>query len=190
MRAVAAKRLSGLPADNLAFSIGNAIALLNGAMPSEQEQQPSTAAPASSRSKLWLWVAIVAVIIGAAAGGLAFARGRRHPTTTTPEQPAVHAVLHLEPFVVNLSGGGYLRIGIDLGIAGEEEKNKPPSEPVQRIAVVRDLIVAVLTQNSADDLLSSEGKQKLKSAVLARLEQEMPQLHAREVYFTEFLVQP
>jgi len=158
----------------------------------EQQEEPSVAETPKSGGRLWLWIVIAVVVIGAAVGGLLLLRSRRHSAPAAPPtEPPVQTVLHLEPFVVNLSSGGYLRIGIELGIAGGEKGEKGKSaEPVQRVALVRDIIVSVLTQSRADDLLSPEGKQKLKTDLIGRLGQAMPELHAREVYFTEFLVQP
>jgi flagellar basal body-associated protein FliL len=47
----------------------------------------------------------------------------------------------------------------------------------------------VLTAGKADTLITSQGKAQLKKDVLAALQQSVPDLDVREVYFTEFLVQ-
>ena len=57
------------------------------------------------------------------------------------------------------------------------------------MATIRDSILTVLAQCKSGDLLTPEGKTKLKADLLAALNRDVPALQAREVYFTEFLVQ-
>ncbi len=105
---------------------------------------------------------------------------------------AVKDVLHLEGFVVNLAdppGDGFLRIGIDLGVghaikaSGEKESGTVPT------ALIRDVILRVLTTYQAVDLLVPAGKLRLKQQLLESLQSSVPELEIREVYFTDFLVQ-
>jgi len=57
------------------------------------------------------------------------------------------------------------------------------------VARIRDSILSVLTVCKADSLLTSEGKTGLKKNLVNALNQSVPELGVREVYFTEFLVQ-
>jgi flagellar FliL protein len=57
------------------------------------------------------------------------------------------------------------------------------------MATIRDSIITVLAQCKSNDLLTPEGKLKLKSDLVSALNRDVPGLQAREVYFTEFLVQ-
>jgi flagellar protein FliL len=101
----------------------------------------------------------------------------------------VHAVLHLESFVVNLSGAtgsGYLRVGIDLGLGIELKDGEMRTAYVAR---VRDTILGVLGSRSVEELLTPEGKTKLKSDLLDAIRERVPELRCQDVYYTEFLVQ-
>ncbi len=107
--------------------------------------------------------------------------------------PSVKAVMHLEPFVVNLADtedNRFLRVGIDLGLGkplpAKEGKGGEGDVPVARI---RDCILAVLTTWHSDALLAPEGKDKLKDELIHALRDRVPELGAKEVYFTDFLVQ-
>ena len=103
-------------------------------------------------------------------------------------QSEVKSVLHLEPFVVNLAAPeerAYLRVGIDLGLKGEMQKNSE----VAPTALVRDTLLGVLTTCSPQDLLTAEGKAKLRQELLQALQARAPTLGVEEVYFTEFLIQ-
>ncbi len=101
----------------------------------------------------------------------------------------VKSLLHLDSFVTNLnstSGNGYLRVGIDLGL-GMELKDSPAQ--ATNISRVRDIILGVLATRSVEELLTPEGKTKLKDDLLNAIRERSPEIHCREVYFTEFLVQ-
>jgi len=84
----------------------------------------------------------------------------------------------------------FLRVTMDLGVdrlpPGSNEEKATASIPVGR---VRDSILSVLTVCKADPLLTSEGKAQLKKSLVDILQKQVPELGAREVYFTEFLVQ-
>jgi flagellar protein FliL len=101
----------------------------------------------------------------------------------------VKGLLHLDSFVTNLnstSGNGYLRVGIDLGL-GVELKDSPAQ--ATNVSRVRDIILGVLATRSVEELLTPEGKAKLKDDLLNAIREHAPEIHCHEVYFTEFLVQ-
>lgn len=143
-----------------------------------------------SRGKKILLVVVVLLCVGLGAGGWLW-----HSSASRQNKPAdanvteVKSVLHLESFVVNLQGGdsdtGYLRVGIDLGLGiaaqGDGEKDV--------IAPLRDTILTVLGTQNVGDLLTPAGKAKLKDQILAAIQQRLPDIQCRDVYFTEFLVQ-
>jgi flagellar FliL protein len=95
--------------------------------------------------------------------------------------------MHLETFVMNLADSdqrSYLRIGIDLGLNNAAKHGE--ELPVAR---VRDTILGVLALAKVDDLLTAEGKNRLKQDLLHALTERVPDLGVEEVYFTEFLIQ-
>ena len=105
-------------------------------------------------------------------------------------------VLPLESFTVNLADaeeGRFLRTTFSLGVDGEVPATKDGGKAAGggsvSIAAIRDSILSVLTQCKSDELLLPQGKAKLKADLLNALNREVPALGAREVYFTEFLVQ-
>lgn len=84
-------------------------------------------------------------------------------------------------------GKAYLRVGIDLGLKGPpKNKEEVGGTPV---ALVRDTILGRLSLAQPDELLTAEGKTKLKASLLQALQQRAPELGVEEVYFTEFLIQ-
>lgn len=102
---------------------------------------------------------------------------------------AIRSVLHLESFVVNLSGASenaYLRVGIDLGVGSDPKDAEKQTAYTGRL---RDAILSVLAAQKVDDLLTPEGKATLKQDMLAAIKDRVPEVQCREIYFTEFLVQ-
>jgi flagellar FliL protein len=120
-----------------------------------------------------------------------------HRSSSTAQQkakaePEVRAVLHLEPFVVNLAdpeGDRFLRVGIDLGLERELGEHSRAGQTEMPIARTRDTILMILTTCKADGLMAPAGKTKLKEELTKALREHAPELGVQEVYFTEFLVQ-
>jgi flagellar FliL protein len=105
--------------------------------------------------------------------------------------PQIKAVMHLEPFVVNLADAEenrFLRVGIDLGLESplSAKGGKEGEVPTARI---RDCILAVLSTWHSEALQAPDGKQKLKDELVRALRARVPELGLREIYFTDFLVQ-
>jgi flagellar basal body-associated protein FliL len=106
-------------------------------------------------------------------------------------------VLPLESFTVNLADpeeGRFLRVTMALGVEGKlppitKNESKEPEAGAVSMATIRDSILTVLAQYKSDELLTPEGKNKLKQDLLAALNRDVAPLGAREIYFTEFLVQ-
>jgi flagellar protein FliL len=148
--------------------------------PTKIENQPAP----SKRSRSVL-VAVV-IVLAAVAAGLWIMRGAGTEVASSPDRET-GGTLHLDTFVLNLSDPGqrsYLRVGIDLGLSRPLEKtDAPPLGPL------RDTIISVLGQARADDLVTAEGKTKLKQDLLQAVQKRVPGLGVVEVYFTEFLIQ-
>jgi flagellar protein FliL len=122
-----------------------------------------------------------------AAAGVGPGAGCIASAPTEGEQNTIQSTLHLDTFVINLADvdqRSYLRVGIDLGLNRELKRDAAPP-----IAAVRDAVLGVLAQYKADDLMTAAGKTNLKEALLHALQQRVPQLGVREIYFTEFLIQ-
>src|SRR5579862_7501696 len=142
----------------------------------------------------WSWKAkktggVAAVLLGivmlAVAGSPACKKPSQSANDSTDGQDK--GVMHLEPFVVNLSDtddNRFLRVGIDLGL----EKTLSAKESDASAARVRDCIILVLSTWRSDALLAPDGKQKLKDEILHALQARVPDLGVKEVYFTDFLV--
>jgi flagellar basal body-associated protein FliL len=149
----------------------------------------ASAETTESKGKSRFGVIALALLVGLGAGsaGIMFLGCPAAPRVETAK-PTVKEVLHLETFTVDLSDPEqktYLRVGIDLGLDHEIKSGggAPPN------ALVRDTILTVLMGLKPADLMSPEGKHKLKEHILQSLRDRAPELGVHEVYFTEFLMQ-
>jgi flagellar FliL protein len=127
------------------------------------------------------------VILGVIAIWFWASRGSE-PYSAVNEAVPVRSTLHLETFVLNLADPdqrSYLRVGIDLGLNREAKHG----EELAPVGAVRDTIVSILAEAKLNDLLTAAGKTKLKENLLHALQERVPQLGVKEVYFTEFLIQ-
>jgi flagellar FliL protein len=111
--------------------------------------------------------------------------------TASENKTSAFSTMHLEDFVVNLAdrdGRSYLRIGIDLAVDGEVPKAKSEQHSAM-VPVVRDSVIMLLSAQKSDDLLTSDGKTKLKQDLIKALNEQLPELKVRKIYFNDFMVQ-
>src|ERR1051326_7275653 len=106
-----------------------------------------------------------------------------------PDDSKVKEVVELQPYVVNLTDkeqSRYLRLTVSVGIGSGEGSEKPSPLFTTRI---RNAMLAVLTTKASEDVLTVEGKAKLRKELLraAQAASEEPKVQA--IYITEFIVQ-
>lgn len=97
-------------------------------------------------------------------------------------------IMALDPFIVNLageSGKRYLKVAMQMelstGILADEVNNKMPQ--------IKDSIITVLSSKTTDELLTIEGKFKLKEQLLTRINSILNTGVVKNVYFVEFVIQ-
>jgi len=95
--------------------------------------------------------------------------------------------LSLEPFVVNLRGGGkrFLKVAITLGLEGE----KTAEQLKGRIPPIRNAILMLLTNKTFEEVSSVGGKKKLQEEIIACVNGIVEGEKVKEVYFTDFIAQ-
>ena len=145
------------------------------------------------RSSLPLLAALVFLTVLAGGGAVWFFAARDTTGAANKASPGPGQLVHLEGFTVNLADveeSHFVRVTMDLELErmpAPTEKEKPASGlPVARI---RDTVIAVLAASKAEPLLTPEGKIQLKKSLVSALNQKIPEMSVRDIYFTEFLVQ-
>lgn len=153
-------------------------------------------------------ITAVSVAMGVVGGGIFWlVRSGRLPLPTVPTaetkvEAAAPVATHemvLEPLVVNLADAGgkaYLRVALTLRVVDADDKKdtKAKDETSQDAknngeAAVRDTLLTVLGQETADTLLAADGKQHAKAELKDALADHASEIKVADIFFTEFLVQ-
>ncbi|RMD86648.1 MAG: hypothetical protein D6808_02875 [Candidatus Dadabacteria bacterium] len=99
------------------------------------------------------------------------------------EEP-LGAIFPLETFVVNLSGGGFIRVQVQL----EFKSRYVPKRFILKLVPLRDAIISLLSVKRKEDLLNLTGKDDLKLEILEVANAALGKEYIENVYFTQFIV--
>ena len=112
--------------------------------------------------------------------GEAGAEGEGGPVVLPP------AVLPLETFIVNLQvKGSFLRTTIQLEFAEPELPHTIESD----VPKIKDTIIRILSSKSSSELLTTEGKEKMRSEIRDGVNEVLGSEDVTQVFFTEFIIQ-
>lgn len=165
------------------------------------------AEPAKPKSKKMLIIVIVSVvlvlIIAAGVGALLFLKGKQGdeemaegaPAKTAPAEPRTPPVfLPLDNLVVNLGDPGGTRFA-QVGITVQVADAKTSDLVKAFMPSVRNGILLILSQRTADELLAPAGKEQLAANILALIQTETGLTDpsgkgpVQAVLFSNFIVQ-
>jgi len=143
---------------------------------------------------LVLVLAIVGVVVVMLAGGSDEPQNSGAPQTIK-EKPMkimdameVGPMFPLDTFTVNLlsdSGRRYLKVQMNLELDGEELA----AELESKTAVIRDVVIRLLSSKTLEEISTAKGKDKLKEQIVNQMNLRLRDGNIRNVYFTEFVVQ-
>lgn len=147
------------------------------------------------KSKLKIILPVLLIAVG---GVYKFVLAKPAPVP----KPKVEGEVYVLPkdFLVNLSDGKFAKLGVGLvfehgftaapAAGGHGAAAEPPEGygALPQEAVVRDIITDVVTDESAGDLTSREGREKIKVKILKRLKAQTD-VKAHEVLLTDIAVQ-
>jgi flagellar FliL protein len=161
-------------------------------------EAPATAAPAAApKKKSRLLFVILAAVLVLGAGGGVTAYWATHRATgaaegeAAPRKAGDPGLISLEPFVVNLAdqgGSRFLRVSVRLITESPEQAEKIQKSDVTLMRA-RSSILEVLTQQTADRLVTAAGKAALKQALLERTKTVLEGATVIDVLFSDFVVQ-
>jgi flagellar FliL protein len=165
----------------------------------EDGEEKKEAAP-KSKKKLIIIIALAVVLIG---GGVGAFLAMGHKTEGEEGGDAAEAeeesaekggeeatappfVFALEPFIVNLQiKGSFLKTTIQLQFTEPEQ----PPHLESDVPKIRDAVIRILTAKSAQEILSSEGKEALREELKEALNEALGGEDITQVFFTEFIIQ-
>ncbi len=153
------------------------------------------------KSKMMLFI-ILGVALAVLGGGGFFAYTKfLAPAPTLGEEvqevptdlpDPVGEIVSLEPFVVNLSdpkGKRYLKMRISLEIE-TETPTEEITEKINRLSPkLRDIVIMMLTSLSFEEVMTPEGKLRIRDELLERFNRVTRPEKIKNIYFSEFVVQ-
>ncbi len=108
--------------------------------------------------------------------------------STLPDDANVKKIIDLPPFIINLADteqARYLRMSVSLGIEAETSE-KPDQLFITRI---RNAMLSVLSEKKSEDVLTAEGKAKLRKELLSAAQAASEEPYVAAIYITDFIVQ-
>lgn len=176
-----------------------------------QDPQTNTADETKKKKgkgKTIVIIVLLVVLLGGAGGGFYFwrssvaASAKNKKASAAPEEKStgekttgessdsdVKKIIELPPFIVNLADtedARYLRMTVSLGVGGDEISEKPDQIFTTK---VRNAMLAVLTNKRSDEVLSAEGKTKLRKELLKAAQDASEEPQVKAVYITDLIVQ-
>lgn len=156
--------------------------------PEETEQQPQ-------KKKLSIkQIVIFACIILAVVGGGFFAyskffahhEGGKESAKEDDKKPKEQVLVPLEPLIVNLTDKNrFIKLSLQLEIGDKKYEGLIK----EKMPLMRDAIIMLITSKSFEAISGPDGKMMLKDEMLARLNQALGKEVINNVYFTELMVQ-
>lgn len=164
------------------------------------KEKAGAEAPAK-KSKTMLFVVIglvLVILIGGVGGFLMLSKSKAPPTSAEREEgegghegPAAEMVfVPMENFTVNLTGDQerFAQILITLAISDPKAQEIVKT----RSPLIRDRVLKIIAQKTAEELLTPKGKSKLAKEILEAVRASLPadaRKSIKEVLFTNFIVQ-
>jgi flagellar protein FliL len=155
------------------------------------ENKPGVETQGKSRKLLWISICAAIIIIAGSAAffGAPYLKGKIGKSAKKPQPEQVKATLALDPFLVNLADKEEIRFvktTFQLGLA--EEPNEEANNTAV-IAAIRDSIISLLSSKTAEQILTTQGKDKLREEIRSRVRSVAPRIDVLEVYIVDFVVQ-
>jgi flagellar FliL protein len=167
---------------------------------SDAAKQPE--APVKKSKKGLIIILAAVLVVGVAGGGGAWWFLRARPAEAAPAEdgnaPAAEkpgsgggGVVSLEPFLVNLADkehARFLRVSMRLIVENAKEAEEINKDEVKRTRL-RAAILELLTAQTAEPLLTQEGKNTLRADITKNSSKLLEPTHVIDVLFIDFVVQ-
>ena len=153
---------------------------------------PAAAAPAKGGKKKLIVIAAAVVVLGGGGAGAAYYFKSTPAEDAHAEPPASErGLISFEPFIVNLADPGgtrFLKASVQLIVKDAEIAKEVEETPVM-LMQARSTILDVLSQQTAEHLVSPEGKAEVRTAIKERVAANVHELEVLDVLFSDFVVQ-
>ncbi|NPA82256.1 MAG: flagellar basal body-associated protein FliL [Epsilonproteobacteria bacterium] len=94
----------------------------------------------------------------------------------------------MDQFIVNLlseNGSRYLKATIDL----EMDKQELSAELDKKKAIIRDIIIRILSSKTFEEISTIKGKERLKEEIVDKINEILVDGEIKNIFFTDFVIQ-
>jgi flagellar FliL protein len=161
------------------------------------EKEEAAAPPKPRIATKWIMIGVAGIVI--VAGGVTFGLMKYLRSAGTAaaaekvKKETVESTLNLDPFLVNLADKEavrFVKVTFRLGLSvDEKEVEEKLSKNNVFLAQIRDSIISLLTSKTSEEILTPEGKEKLRQEVQTRVNAFLSKGRVMEVYIVDFVVQ-
>lgn len=155
------------------------------------------------KKKMVIVVALVLVLLLGAVGAGFYVIWNKLSNLTPPAQasagaevaaeeesgpPPVGPILDLNTFIVNLADEDVQRF-LKTSISLEMDAPEGLEEATTRLPQIKDYVVTLLPSKKSADILSTEGKQVLRTQLIDGMNRFLTKGKVNTLYFTDFVIQ-
>jgi len=161
------------------------------------ENTPPNPMPAKKKGKLRIIIIAAAVLVVGGGGAILAMKYRRAPVDQSAKSKEaeitskIKSMMNLEPFLVNLADVEAnrfvkvtFRLGLDEPSLGEEYQDNTVI-----LSATRDQILSLLSTKTADELLTPEGKDRLRKEISEKVSAIFPKGKVVKVFILDLVVQ-
>ena len=149
---------------------------------------------AREKGKRVLLIILALVVLGGGGAFLALKNaGAPRDATSKEASPTerIKSMMYLDAFLVNLADAEdarFLKVTFRLGLDRENLGEEYAEDPII-LAATRDRILALLSTKTAEEMLSPEGKERLRAEIRDKVNPIFPKGKIVEVFILDFVVQ-
>lgn len=110
------------------------------------------------------------------------------PAASVSREPQIGITIELKPFIVNLAdpkASHFLKATITLEVKNDRAKDLTE----KMLPRLRNDILLLLSSQTLEDVISIEGKVRLRDEIMARVNRIIGRGQLKNVYFSQFVVQ-
>jgi flagellar FliL protein len=161
------------------------------------EKEEALTPPKPRFGTKWIIIGVAGIVIvagGATFGILKYLRSAGTAAAAEKvKKESVESTLNLEPFLVNLAdkeATRFVKVTFRLGLSvNEKEVEEKLAKNNVFLAQTRDSIISLLTSKTSEEMLTADGKEKLRQEVQTRVNAFLSKGKVMEVYIVDFVVQ-
>ncbi len=168
-----------------------------------EEKEKEQGQEEEKKKKPLLMFIIIGVVVLLAAGGGAYfllfsgpseeeiakeVAQEQAQTDTVEAAPKIGVMMQLQPFVVNLAdpkARHFLKTTITLELRTDKDKERAE----KLLPMIRNDIILLLSSHTVEDVITMEGKIRLRDEIVARISRIIGENRLINVYFSQFVVQ-